>query len=92
MMARRLVIALFGLALLSGCNTWERYQASVEQGCREQFGDKTKRYNDCLKRAAAADRAKLRHQDQMWYDSIDDAMSVPIVPVVPLRPHPPHRW
>jgi len=82
---------LLFLALLSGCNSMERYQASVEQRCREQFGDKTKRYYACLKRVAAVDRERLRHQDQMWYDSIDDAMSAPIV-VVPVRPYPPHRW
>ncbi len=90
MIWQRWVIGAAAVALLSGCNTWQAYQAAVDRKCREQSKNNTARYNDCLRKAAAADRQRLRHQDEAWLDSIYDAGRYPVV-VVPVRPQPPYH-
>jgi hypothetical protein len=84
---RRWILGTVALTLLSGCNTMQAYQASVEQGCRQQANGKSARYNDCMRKAAAADREALRHQDEEWRDSIEDAGRFPVVPLA-LRQRP----
>ncbi len=83
MIWRRWLFGIAILTLLSGCNTWQNYQASVDQDCRQQSKNQPNRYYDCLRKAAAADRERLRHQDAEWLDSIEDASRYPSVVVVP---------
>ncbi|SHE82500.1 hypothetical protein SAMN02745157_1020 [Kaistia soli DSM 19436] len=87
MIWRRWIFGTAALALLSGCNTWQNYQASVDQDCRQQAKYKSSRYYDCLKKVAVADRERLRHQDEAWYDSLEDASRFPsVVIAVPRHP------
>lgn len=87
MIWRKWIIGSAALALLSGCNTWQNYQAAVEENCRQQAKNQSSRYYACRKKAAAADRERLRHQDEAWFDSIEDASRVPSVIIVEPR-HP----
>ncbi|MBZ9938458.1 hypothetical protein LB518_19315 [Mesorhizobium sp. BR1-1-16] len=79
------------MALLPGCNTWQNYQQSVEKNCRQQAKYKSDRYYDCLRKAAAVDRQRLRHQDEAWLDSLEDASQFPIVPLRPQYRPPYHH-
>ena len=83
---RKFILGTSALLLLAGCNTMQAYQEGVERGCREEAKYKSSRYYECLRKVAAADRQRLRHQDEAWYDSLEDASRFPVVVAVPYRP------